>query len=600
MIPSFRLSRTAFDGVAAGLGTGRTLFLLRSARISVNLLLLRAMLERCPPDLRVAAGLDPALAVLRAVQASDPTAVRGLAAQPAFGAWVRHCLRRLGGDPATADLRCDLAYLGAVAAAGAIHTGLSCELTVPVRRGGAMVPGLGMVAVPDDSGATTVRLSGERGGMLLTTPAGRIRVPHRRSAADRCRWQPVRRIAARHRGQRLRLAIDDVGPYRCYPGLELADRLAEDTVGGWRRRCGDAWRILVRQYPAMAAGVGVLVRSVVPLVPVAGHQRAATGADSIGAFAMSLPDDPVMFADSLVHETQHTKLTALLDLWPLFRGDDGARFPAPWRPDPRPFSGLLHGAYAFLGVAGFWRARRRMVRGAAAEAADVQFGLWRRRVAEAIDTVRDAGLLTPVGRGFVAVMAQVVAGWSTERVPRRATLLAEDVVLADRVRWRIRNLAPDPAYRERLVTEWLAGRPGSVSGGRGDVAPGTLVPTPYATAAAAYVAGRYDAARAAYRDAVAARPEATDGWVGLALAVRRAGTGPTTLVDRPELVRDVYRGLTDRAEGRSRAVDPVALGEWLADRLDAIDHYGWRYPYLEGDAGGHHLREPLTTSITRE
>jgi hypothetical protein len=32
---------------------------------------------------------------------------------------------------------------------------------------------------------------------------------------------------------------------------------------------------------------------------------------------------------------------------------------APWRSGPRPLNGLLQGAYAFLGVSGFWRQQRR-------------------------------------------------------------------------------------------------------------------------------------------------------------------------------------------------------------------------------------------------
>jgi hypothetical protein len=38
--------------------------------------------------------------------------------------------------------------------------------------------------------------------------------------------------------------------------------------------------------------------------------------------------------------------------------DDGHRYYVPWRDDPRPISGLLQGAYAYLGVTGFWRTRR--------------------------------------------------------------------------------------------------------------------------------------------------------------------------------------------------------------------------------------------------
>jgi hypothetical protein len=41
------------------------------------------------------------------------------------------------------------------------------------------------------------------------------------------------------------------------------------------------------------------------------------------------------------------------------RPDDGQRYYAPWRADPRLASGLLQGTYAFLGVSGFWRCQRK-------------------------------------------------------------------------------------------------------------------------------------------------------------------------------------------------------------------------------------------------
>ena len=52
---------------------------------------------------------------------------------------------------------------------------------------------------------------------------------------------------------------------------------------------------------------------------------------------------------TLVHEFQHSKLSAMLDLVPLTDPDDHGRYFAPWRVDPRPLAGLLQGVYAFVG-----------------------------------------------------------------------------------------------------------------------------------------------------------------------------------------------------------------------------------------------------------
>lgn len=60
----------------------------------------------------------------------------------------------------------------------------------------------------------------------------------------------------------------------------------------------------------------------------------------------------------MAHELQQLKRSALLDVAALTEPDD-RRCYAPWRDDPRPVSGLLQGAYAFLGVSSFRRTRRR-------------------------------------------------------------------------------------------------------------------------------------------------------------------------------------------------------------------------------------------------
>ena len=103
--------------------------------------------------------------------------------------------------------------------------------------------------------------------------------------------------------------------------------------------------------------------------------------------AMSEPPDPDTCASTLTHEVQHLKLCAVLDIVRLTRPDDGSRYYAPWRTDPRPIAGLLQGAYAYLGVTEFWRRQRQLATGAAELRADGEFALWRAGTARVIDTL---------------------------------------------------------------------------------------------------------------------------------------------------------------------------------------------------------------------
>jgi len=97
----------------------------------------------------------------------------------------------------------------------------------------------------------------------------------------------------------------------------------------------------------------------VPLAaPPDGREVSAAARASFGAVAMVLPDDPVTLARLLVHEFQHVKLGAILDLYDLHVPDGDRLFPAPWGEGKLHFEGLLRGAYAQLAVAEFWRARQ--------------------------------------------------------------------------------------------------------------------------------------------------------------------------------------------------------------------------------------------------
>jgi hypothetical protein len=125
------------------------------------------------------------------------------------------------------------------------------------------------------------------------------------------------------------------------------------------------------------------------------------------------------------HEARHIKLSALLNLVSLCKPDDGQRYYAPWRVDPRPASGLLQGAYAFLGVSGFWRGQQASApepevrRRAAAE-----FALWGDGAALVCDTLLSSEQLTPEGLEFTREMERVPAAWQREPVSAVALAVA--------------------------------------------------------------------------------------------------------------------------------------------------------------------------------
>jgi uncharacterized protein len=134
----------------------------------------------------------------------------------------------------------------------------------------------------------------------------------------------------------------------------------------------------------------------------------------------ALPQDADTLALLLIHEFQHVKLGAVLDLFELCHPADQQLFYAPWREDRRPAEALLQGAYAHLGVTDYWRIRRHRADGPEAMAAEERFARWRVLTAETIDTLAGSGALTPLGTRYVEGMRATVMPWLDEPVPDRA------------------------------------------------------------------------------------------------------------------------------------------------------------------------------------
>src|SRR5690606_12147834 len=141
---------------------------------------------------------------------------------------------------------------------------------------------------------------------------------------------------------------------------------------------------------------------------------------AFGAVAIALPADPAVLALLLLHEFQHVKMGAVLDILDLYDESDERLFYAPWRNDLRPLEGLLQGAYAHIAVTDFWRVRRYVD----PERGDVQFARWRSDTAGGVEALEESGSMKQIGNSFVAGVREPIAPWLAEPVPRVAVAIA--------------------------------------------------------------------------------------------------------------------------------------------------------------------------------
>lgn len=316
---------------------------LRRARISRTAMFV-AWLARREPGLRAAVDL------ISEAQEAAPDEVAALFAYPWVGVWAADAARKTLGD-------LERAYFEGVALAAAVRAGL--------------------VGLEEAAGRAQI-LPGAGG-----------------AGHDGAGWSPVRRISIGYGQRTLTVAVDDVDPYRHCHRLPATDRLTGAELDRWHALVGDAWTLLATAAPAWADEIGAGLRSLVPLrAGPSGLSHSATHHEAFGGLAASYQPDPAEFAATLVHEFQHSKLNVAMHLVPLHDAKHERRYFAPWRTEPRPIAGLLHGVYAFTAVAALWNELRRF----GVAGAEERFALVRAQVDRALQGLDG---LTGAGRRLV-------------------------------------------------------------------------------------------------------------------------------------------------------------------------------------------------------
>ncbi|HKS47761.1 MAG TPA: HEXXH motif domain-containing protein [Amycolatopsis sp.] len=345
---------------------------LEAAQHSRRLLLLKAVLESGDADYR------GAWRTLVAAQQRDRCAVRAILMYPSVGTWLVRALRA-----ARSALREEVptnSYLSSVAAAASIRTGLDATLDVPAWHGRVTLPTIGQAGPVGDGSREFVPL-GE-----LCFDSGE-------------KWWPLRRHRSTEGEHSVLWTIDDLDPYREFGDVRPPARLDSGEFADWCGLLDEAWRILVSRHRAYAAELAAIRPVIVPVPPGRGIV-ASSSFSAFGAMMVAPHQSAVSLAETLIHEVQHSKLNALLNLVPLEHDESGRRYRAPWRRDPRPLAGLLHGIYAFTAVVEFWAAEQRSRTGLR-RTAEREFADHLEQVREAVLTARSADELTEFGRRFL-------------------------------------------------------------------------------------------------------------------------------------------------------------------------------------------------------
>lgn len=450
-----------FAELATGGGSAQAVAFLERGERARRLLLLRTLLD----DLTaVPTPLTPpaeAWQALKEAARRAPEPVEALLLAPTTGAWIAHMLRRVHGTADGPPLWAEAGRLNVLAVAAALRAGTETRLSVPLTDGSLPLPGLGTVHLPDGAdGATAGRARTRAGELTLTGPdrTGRpVTVTCRpapqpagtSSGAGGPHWTPLRTLTHGTPSGPVAIPLEDLDPYRDLDDPVPPARLDTDEARAWQRLFDEAAAILAATDGTHLPGRldPSVIRSVVPwgrtgaLPPPPPDVRvSASSGDAYGAMLITRPSSALALAETLVHEFQHSKLAALIHLFPLVEDDRAERYYAPWRPDPRHLTGLLHGAYAFTGVAGYWRDR--LSDPEHGDRAAYHFTLRRTQSRLVVRTLMTSGRLTEAGRHLVAGLARTLDAWLREPVDRAARARARAAAALHRTEWRLRNVAP--------------------------------------------------------------------------------------------------------------------------------------------------------------
>lgn len=534
-LATHRTPRSVFDEFCSGPVAETSMAAIKAGQHSLRRLRLLALLDVLPVDV----ALEQAWSILVDVDDRSPEIVADVLMHPSVGVWLMRALR-----VRQADWN-EFGYLYSLVAAAAVRAGHPCDIEVPVMGGIVSLPTVGAVRLPWSSvAAVTLRNYSTRSVFIIS---GEESIEFAIDAPSAC-FSPTSRHQADFRGIRLDVEINDTDPYREFVEPLPPLRLDAAELTHWRTLLDDAWSVLTERHSGYARELSSGLNALIPAR--AGSKVAgASCSAAFGGVVLSAKNSATGLAEVLVHELQHSKLNAMLDLVSLEKGVSDRFWYAPWRVDSRPLVGLLHGIYAFVSVVEFWRIEHEQPsEPELSRAAQFAFAHRRNQVREAVDAARSAPELTELGRQLVETASERLTVCESVEVPADLLEVVRQMSDDNRITWRLRHARYDDTAIRCLATAWLNHQPTapplpmqaaiapskwfSVVTARADlleakvVDPGRFAelvlapdrldgPTPEADAA--YAAGDHERAAEGYSARIRQVADDTHAWAGLAL-----------------------------------------------------------------------------------
>lgn len=317
-----------------------------TARDALSGAIRRAMQEL----MRMTAAADPELRAfrptLKRLLAESPGALASALRTPTVGGLLR-CLRRGGPEfpelaaELLATLQTDLAHADALPDVVAQRRLPKRIVSLAARR---------TIEIPPD----TERAEFRNGEVTLVAAGRRTTISLGQAPTQEPCFAPITDTLMLALVDNNPLAMSEAHPDKSGNALDLGGR----PVHEWTDTLARGLDSIGRYMPDLRREIDLYLHQVVPVGYDEHAHLSASYQEVIGTVYMTLHPHLMTMVEAIIHEFQHNKLHAQLELDPLLENAFWPLYSSPVRPDPRPLQGVLLAVHAFLPVARLYQLMR--------------------------------------------------------------------------------------------------------------------------------------------------------------------------------------------------------------------------------------------------
>jgi HEXXH motif-containing protein len=318
-----------------------------TARDALSGAIRRAMQELMRLTATADAELRAFKPTLKRLLAESPGALASVLRRPTVGGLLR-CLRRGGPEfpsiaaELLATLYADLAHANALPEIVSQRRLPRRIVSLAARR---------TIEIPPD----TERLEFRNGELALLGGAGRrTTISLMEPPAGEPSFVPITDTLMLALVDNNPLAMSEAHPDKSGNALDLGGRPASEWVDTLAR----GLELIGRHMPDLRGEIDLYLHQVVPVGYDEQAHLSASYQEVIGTVYMTLHPQLMTMVEATIHEFQHNKLHAQLELDPLLENAFWPLYSSPVRPDPRPLQGVLLAVHAFQPVARLYQLMR--------------------------------------------------------------------------------------------------------------------------------------------------------------------------------------------------------------------------------------------------